>query len=124
MDERNNPTDNQKTEMTDILNLMTKEQHMYIFKNFLEKQEKQIYTITNDAVIFDLNDLENDLNVFWRVYDYCVYYINDISRKDTIKDYEKQHNDAINNLNNKINNDYEQLKLNAINNITNNKYYN
>jgi len=124
MDERNNPTDNQKTEMTDILNLMTKEQHMYIFKNFLEKQEKQIYTITNDAVIFDLNDLENDLNVFWRVYDYCVYYINDISRKETIKDYEKQHNDAINNLNNKINNDYEQLKLNAINNITNNKYYN
>lgn len=92
--QRNDPTEKEKRDLLNILNTMNKENHMYIFINFLENTK--VYTITNDATLFDLNDLEKD--TFWKIYDYSILYNQDKIKNNKIKELEIEHNDILKQL--------------------------
>ncbi len=108
------PTDKQKDELLNIINSMGKGEHMYIYLHYLKNMDDKIYTITNDAIIFDIADLDSNLKVFWEIYDYSILYKQDIIRKNEIRELEKNHSENIKLLENKINKDYEELKSNSI----------
>ena len=133
------PTEKDKDNLLEIINSMDKETHMYIFLNFLfplqtkinhlnylnnlNDKDNKLYTITNDATMFDLNDLEEHVDVFWNIYNYSILYKDNILRKNKIKECEKEYNETIKLLEDRLNNDYEELKLKAQSNINSNNIY-
>jgi len=100
---------------------LTDEDKLNIFMTFIYNNKK-IYTMTEDNVLFDLVDLE--YNIFWNIYYHISLLLNNNEHKDIIE--KAQSDNIINNIdyNNDIYNKLENMKKNTINdNNINSEYY-
>lgn len=57
------PTPDDKKKLQQRIKHLTKEQHLYLFNEIIK--ELDIYTVTENGIYFDLNDL--DCEIFWKL---------------------------------------------------------
>lgn len=87
------PTDKDKEILQYKLNKqLSEEDHLYIFTEILQSMGSQIYTITENCTLFDLNDV--DPKNFWKIYRCAQMFIDNHSRQKEL-DKVKQENDVM-----------------------------
>ena len=94
-----------KNLLNNISNDLTKNDHMYILQNIVGFE---LCTETQTCYMFDLNDLSNE--TFWKLYEYVKMSIDVNSRSKVLFDSNNEHQSAMLNLENKMNNDFNKIK--------------
>ena len=140
---KSNVTGRDKELILYSLNQLSKQDHLYIFTEILQKLEKRIYTVTDNSTLFDLNDLPND--VFWKLYYHTQLLINNMQRSKKINeatnDMDCNNEEMQNQINRELSehlrkaenqppvdlsqlSDYEKLRYDALSRCSYSTYYN
>lgn len=89
---------------------LTSDEHLLIFIKILQNMKNKIYTVTENSVLFDLNNLSND--DFWKMYYHTEMFINDRERQNKLQ-YLKHENDSLDHqFKYKINSNLQKILFN------------
>jgi hypothetical protein len=78
------PTDTDKEILQHRLLKLSKSDHLYLFKEIIQGLKKKIYTVTENCILFDLNDLPHDC--FWKIYYHVQLSMQNLERTNVIQE--------------------------------------
>jgi hypothetical protein len=102
----------EKFELKDIINAMTNEEQLDIFKYLIELLDYEFYSINGPKIMFNLGSLNNV--TLWKLQYHIRLLQNDTNRKKIIDDATNEFNNDIAKIDSNINKQAEKLSINTV----------